>query len=85
MTQQPTVGRIVLVPVHPAENNGQDFAPAIITRVWNPETINARVFCDSTNTQHRTSLRHVDELPHDEQGASGFAMPKPVWAWPPRV
>lgn len=30
----PTVGRIVLVIVDPASNNGSEIAPAIITRVW---------------------------------------------------
>lgn len=33
---RPAVGKIVHAIVDPAENNGSDIAPAIITRLWSP-------------------------------------------------
>lgn len=65
MTQTPTVGRHVHVLVDPSSNNGSDVAPAIITRVWSPSSINARVFHDiagSSTIDGLTSIPlHADE------------------------
>ncbi|MFK0155386.1 hypothetical protein ACIQVK_25335 [Streptomyces sp. NPDC090493] len=77
---QPSLGRIVLVGADPATNNGSDTAPAIITRVWNDNVINARVILDSDALQWRTSLTHTDNL-------DGLAddVRSARWMWPPRV
>jgi hypothetical protein len=77
--QQPSVGRIVHVPMDPATNNGADFAPAVITRVWNDTTVNVRVLADAypSNADWRTSLAFVDTL------AEGDALCR--WTWPGRV
>jgi hypothetical protein len=84
--QKPSLGRIVLVPTDPSNNNGATAAPAIITRVWNDDTVNVRVFSDSHASAEalRTSATLVDELPGvftDPQ--SGIQ--RNVWCWPPRV
>jgi hypothetical protein len=79
--QQPSLGRIVLVAVDPAMNNGADTAPAVITRVWNATTINVRVLLDSDGVPPwRTSLTHTDTL----EGLDPFLCPH-RWTWPPRV
>lgn len=76
---KPSLGRIVIVPMNPATNNGADEAPAIITRVWSDTMINVRVFSDTgtgDSVMSKTSLNLHDEKPefpgHD------------AW-WPPRV
>lgn len=79
MSQQPSVGRIVLVPMNPADNNGADRAPAVITRVWNERTINVRVLGDSHAVDWRTSLGYVESLDDLETGQLH------TWSWPPRV
>ncbi|WP_405909537.1 hypothetical protein OG742_37045 [Streptomyces sp. NBC_00828] len=71
----PDVGDIVLVPVDPAESNGARVAPAVITRVWNKTTVNARVLHDSDAVRWRTSLTFVDSLDNAMAGAA-------VWTWP---
>lgn len=79
--QKPSIGRIVLVPMNPRDNNGASVAPAIITRVWNDTTINVRVLADAhgdVTHDWRTSLTHEDAL---AEGAS----PLHYWCWPPRV
>jgi hypothetical protein len=74
----PTIGRIVLVPMDPATNNGADTAPAVITRVWNDACINVRVLADGPDTPWLTSVAYVETLA--ERGENNH-----VWSWPPRV
>ena len=81
MAQAPSLGRIVLVAVDPAMNNGADVAPAIITRVWTGTSINVRVLLDSDVVPPwRTSLTHAETL-------DGLDAPirHSRWTWPPRV
>lgn len=79
--QKPSIGRIVLVPMHPADNNGQATAPAIITRVWSQGLVNVRVFPDdSAITFVRTSV----SLFEDDEDASAVTGLHTAW-WPPRV
>jgi hypothetical protein len=75
----PTVGRIVLVPMDPAMNNGSDLAPAVITRVWEDGSVNVHVLPDGNVTEWRTSLVEVEAI-DDRNNDSQH-----VWAWPPRV
>lgn len=79
----PSIGRIVLVPAQPHTNNGAQVVPAVITRVWNDDLINVRVLGENTNTEWRTSVKRVDELPPVQPGLD--IAPPLVWAWPPRV
>lgn len=44
--QKPAKGRIVHVLVDPSVNNGDDSAPAMITRVWSDTCVNLRVLYD---------------------------------------
>lgn len=74
----PTVGRIVLVPMDPATNNGADIAPAVIVRVWNERCVNVRVLADSPESEWRTSLLQVEDLADSGAGLH-------FWMWPPRV
>ncbi|MDX3455032.1 hypothetical protein PV396_24345 [Streptomyces sp. ME02-8801-2C] len=73
----PDVGDVVLVPMDPTLNNGAAVAPAIVTRVWNPITINVRVLADSDAVVWRTSVVYRDNL-------DDVAVPAAVWTWPPR-
>ncbi|MFG3586632.1 hypothetical protein [Streptomyces sp. NPDC047990] len=77
--QQPSVGRIVRVPMDPAANNGSDEAPAVITRVWNDTTVNVRILADSAPKadEWRTSLVLVESLAE----SGGLCR----WTWPERV
>ena len=45
--QKPSVGYVVLARVNPLLNNGADYAPALITRVWGPDVINVTVLPDA--------------------------------------
>lgn len=75
--QKPSVGRVVHVSVNAAENNGQDYAPGIITRVWSDEMVNISVLLDSpAGPVQKTSVKLHDERPD----ASGHV----AW-WPPHV
>lgn len=76
---QPTIGRIVLVPMAPSVNNGADTAPAIISRVWNDTCINVRVMADNEDTP--PLLTSVVQVP----SVDGRSPNERVWAWPPRV
>lgn len=78
----PTVGRIVLVPMDPAMNNGATVAPAIITRVWSDTTVNVRVLADSQNLLWLTSVTYVEDLDQVDADAPGRLG---RWTWPPRV
>lgn len=71
----PDVGDVVLVPMDPVLNNGATVAPAVVTRVWNPITINVRVLADSDAIQRRTSAVYRDSL-------DDIAVPAAVWTWP---
>lgn len=71
----PSVGDVVLVPMVPSENNGSSVAPAIITRVWNPTTINVRILPDGTGVGLRTSLVYAENLEGALEGSA-------VWTWP---
>lgn len=78
--QQPSLGRIVIVPVDPTFNNGSDEAPAIITRVWNDTMVNVRILKDSRETDWRTSLKLAEEKPTEF-----ISKEECVCWWPPRV
>ncbi|MFF9279502.1 hypothetical protein [Streptomyces griseosporeus] len=82
-TQKPSLGRIVLVPMPPAANNGADVAAAVITRVFDDEQINVRILADSTASpqEWRTSLTYADELAYDPEDKSTLYR----WTWPTRV
>lgn len=77
---KPSLGRIVLVPMDPTTNNGNELAPAVITRVWNDTLINVKVLTDAPLDQWRTSLTLLDQAPIEGVPA-GLHM---AW-WPPRV
>jgi hypothetical protein len=79
--QKPSLGKVVLVPVNPAMNNGEPVAYASVTKVWSDTTINARVVLDLPGQDdHRTSLTYVEQVPAwDPDGNMR------VWSWPPRV
>lgn len=78
--QQPSVGRIVLVPMDPAKNNGSNTAPAVITRVWDDTTVNVHIWPDGWVSEWRTSLNYVDGFPEDSVPRELFR-----WTWPPRT
>ncbi|MET9140587.1 hypothetical protein [Streptomyces parvulus] len=83
-SQKPSIGRIVHVPMPPAANNGSDTAAAVITRVdEDEETINVRIFADSTASpqEWRTSLTYTDELAYDPDDTTSLYR----WTWPPRA
>jgi subtilisin-like proprotein convertase family protein len=83
--QKPSLGRIVIARVAPAENNGSDEAPAVITRVWGeaPDgswTVNVRVLVDTDQSPlSKTSVKLLDERPK----VNGEDM-HAAW-WPPRA
>jgi hypothetical protein len=77
-TDQPSIGRIVLVKTHGEQFNNQDEHAAIITQVWSGTCINATVFPGSGEPFVRASIQHESTfgvLP--EIGTS--------WRWPPRI
>jgi hypothetical protein len=91
--QTPAIGRIVHVSMNPAENNGADAAPAVITRVWSDTCVNVRVLADSHAVDWRTSVTlwetpealktHHEKLISQGVVAEGS---RPSGAfWPPRV
>lgn len=71
----PDVGDVVLVPMDPTLNNGAAVAPAIVTRVWNPTTVNVRILADSDAIERRTSVVYRDDF--DDVAGPAF-----VWTWP---
>ncbi|MDX2694903.1 hypothetical protein [Streptomyces ipomoeae] len=72
----PSVGDVVLVPMDPATNNGATTAPAVITRVWSPSTVNVRVLADGESApEWRTSLVYAESF----EGLNG---PFAAWTWP---
>lgn len=53
----PTVGADVLAfGVPKGQNNGADYAPAVVTRVFESAYVNARVFCDGHEVLWWTSV-----------------------------
>ncbi|MGW2170426.1 hypothetical protein ACWC1C_07820 [Streptomyces sp. NPDC001705] len=82
-SQKPSIGRIVHVPMPPAANNGSDTAAAVITRAFDDETVNVRIFADSTASpqEWRTSLTYTDELAYDPDDTTSLYR----WTWPARV
>lgn len=71
----PDVGDVVLVPMDPVLNNGAAVAPALVTRVWNPTTVNVRILADGHAIDWRTSVAYRDSL-------DNVAVPAAVWTWP---
>lgn len=85
--QRPSLGRIVIVPVTPQENNEATLAPAVITRVWSNEMINVRVLVDGSQVLWKTSVRLFPDADsmwdtHTSQDAS---QPPHAAYWPSRV
>lgn len=73
---KPSIGRIVIVAVDPAANNGADEAPAVITRVWNDTLVNVKVLNDGSMNEWKTSVTlHAEKSDNPAHTA---------W-WPPRV
>ncbi|MGH6657596.1 MAG: hypothetical protein ACRDVE_20615 [Actinocrinis sp.] len=94
------MGRVVLVVVDPAQNNGSDVAPALVTAVFGGryehhdglgerETVNVRVLCDSSETLWLTSIQLFEQRPDKDAWAASH----PHWEsgycaiafWPPRT
>ncbi len=89
---KPSAGRIVMVFADPADNNGADVAPAVITRVWSDETINVHVLPDGPDSYWLTSVQLHDtreqaQAAHDRMFATWPAAPSVPYRafWPPRV
>lgn len=91
MTQKPSQGRIVLVPMDPNFNNGAKTAPAMVTQVFGdtelPDgsyTVNVRIFRDATTADEiRTSIS-LYETAEAARAAKGDETRHIGW-WPPRV
>lgn len=81
--QKPSIGRIVIVPMDPAANNGATEAPAVITRVWSEGCVNVRVFVDASNeVLSRTS---VSLYPSSAEATDANATGTHYAWWPDRV
>lgn len=83
--QKPSKARIVLAGVSPETNNGDDTAPAIVTRVWGEHpaggwTVNLKVLNDGLACEWKTSV--VLFSTEDEARAYGIAG---ACYWPPRT
>lgn len=98
--QKPSVGRIVHVFADPAQNNGADISPAIITRVWGTDpgsAVNVRVFADGAGVPWLTSIplypdreaaqAFVDKSKAEWKAMGDEAYPYTIIAafWPPRT
>lgn len=82
---KPSVGRIVhLIGPH-ANSNGTDVAPAIITRVWSDDMINATVFPDCGVPHSVTSVKFVEDEATAADINAQAPYPQNVAYWPPRV
>lgn len=90
MSNVAAVGRIVHVFVDPAQNNGTDIAPAVITRVWNEQGVNLKVLLDHADNIWLTSVTLCDDREAAEKVTSyrvtdsGKRYPAAAF-WPPRV
>jgi hypothetical protein len=81
---KPSIGRIVTALVEPVRNNGADVCPAIITRVWDDEKVNIKLFTDTSETIHRTSVALcADRQSAEDILATGYA--QRACFWPERV
>jgi hypothetical protein len=76
---KPSVGRIVLVTVHPRDNNGAEAAPAVITRVWNDHLVNLRVLSDGPSTSWLTSVHLYDSRDELDEAATGAWYTAAYW------
>lgn len=81
----PSICRMVIARVNPADNNGSDLAPAIITRVWDKfngvDSVNLTVFYDAGEPQSHGSVSLYPTLadcPEWQPNACLTAF------WPPR-
>lgn len=98
--QTASIGHIVHVLVDPAQNNGSDIAPGIVTRVWGDpytpgtaalerQTVNVKVLLDQNQDLWLTSIWVFDDRPTAEQlEMLNQQNPKGYRAvafWPPRV
>jgi hypothetical protein len=89
------VGRIVHVLVDPAQNNGSDVAPAIITRAWSDTSVNLRVLRDGypgpEEWMTSYSLHESREALEDHRAARQADLPEGQTVslrgafWPPHV
>jgi hypothetical protein len=81
----PSKGRIVHIIVDPKTNNGDDVAPAVITRVWNEQGINARVLLDGPDMPWVTSVPLYESREALEAAyAQTATAPRFGAFWPPR-
>lgn len=86
--QTPSLGRVVLVSVDPAINNGSDVAPGTIVRVWNDRQINVKVHLDEHSDKWMPSVMLFDTKPTEEDL---LGIPKTLSGhdyyayWPPKV
>lgn len=87
--QKPSIGRIVIVSVDPARNNGATEAPAQICRVWSDALINVRALLDGREVDWMTSVplyatQEDFAAAKAEIEQSGDGMMPAAW-WPPRI
>lgn len=92
--QQPSIGRVVIVRAAPAQNNGADEAPAVITRVWSPVeagqtagswTVNVRVLLDGVDVvPAKTSISLFPDRESADAAVPTVTNTHVGW-WPPRV
>lgn len=85
MSQQPSLGRVVLTFVRPELNNGSDVAPATIVRVWPGGLVNLKVHLDNTGDLWNTSVPLFDSREAAEASPSFVAGAPFAAYWPPRV
>ncbi len=89
MSQKPSVGRIVLVPMDAVNlpSNGATVVPGMITRVFSDTVVNLQVFLDSGPVVAKTSAHLYDDEEAAEAGAPGVqrAYAELRCYWPPRV
>lgn len=83
--QTPSPAKMVMVVGRPAQSNGADAAPAVITRVWNEREdgswlVNLHVFPDAQPSYPATSI----PLYATEQDAQA-QLPATAAYWPARV
>jgi len=75
----PSLADSVLVRVNPAQNNGSDVAPAVITRVWGPTMVNLRVLIDEPTMP--LSMTSVTLFASEQEAGDNE---RACW-WPPHV
>jgi hypothetical protein len=85
LTMTTTIGRIVHVIGTPANGNGADVAPALVTRVWADDMINCTVFPDCGPPVPATSVRIVGSEQEARDINANTEYPQTLAFWPPRV